>query len=979
MSESIFSLYSDEKFERIRYYLKEQGIIKISDLATFDFNELLFVPGISESLILEAKQLFSFYRSLPVNDTSVNPVYDEVITSSANLDIDKEENKIASSRVDALIADVYSKVPRSKSFIEKCTANGKLFMSQLEDTDFDEAVRLKGIGTNSAENLRRIYIEFINSSIFPQEPLYASKPLDHLPLSVRAKNCLKQAGIFSLEELLALAEKDLMRIKNLGVKTCQEILNFCESVNFSETDASKLYYLDGIVSENKSIPITLLGNIGVPKQGIDLFLSNNWFTVGDLCARGLTPREYSFARTINDYMSVPVTERFIYTIDTLKNNEKVSLLRRCNGATLEEIGKELNLSRERVRQILVKTYQKLTGVAELVASLLFSSDKAFFSFSDLAKLFPSEESAMCCKLVLQESDYVHYLKFCDGFINATVCGRDVEYKLKEFIEEIIGEGTNFYDNLDLIESELKKRKLDYFDAIDIMNFLVHNGYRFYGDYVTKGKQPYVMVCHDAICKFFRFDIKLDSDDNNEDMRLLRQIISRYYRGLTLPPSNRALTAGITRDASKMILSGRGRYCPIEKVIYSLPLFEEVYNFVQNSPQTSFYYSELFSHFKGRFLAETNIDNHYFFHGMLKYLYPNEFTFERDLMTKSGKPRQNIDDRINKLLLEHGRPITRAEIKQAIPGINDFVISFSVMRLPEVIQWDYNEFNHISNIHFTTEDKLLLSNTIKTLTEAHGGYTSDVLLYNALKDKCTEVFTKNNITNAQNLYYIASYFFEGNYRFKRPHILSKDFPIQEITVANIARVLLQCETRLNYEEYCRLALELGWAEGTLYAVFSELEKDFIRISENDYIRKTHFNVSQSCLDTLSHLLSNLLSNSGYYAISSIFDYEKFPKCAYKWNGFLLESIINEYNIKFRIIAPQINDRRHQRGIIVSSDSPYSSFEDLVLASLKSDGIFKISETELLKYLKMRGLIIMNRLPQELYECPEILYKNGTFYI
>ncbi len=402
MSESIFSLYDDEKFEKILYYLKEQGIIEIADLATFDFNELLFVPGVSESLILEAKQLFSFYRSLPVDNTSVNPVYDEDITSSDNTDL--EENKKPSSRLDVLIADVYSNVPRSKPFIKKCTANGKLIMSQLVDTDFDEAISLKGIGATSAENLRKIYIEFINSSFFSKESLHASNPLDHLPLSVRAKNCLKHAGVSSIEELLYLAEEDLMRIKNMGTKTCQEILTFCKSVNFSETDLSKLYYLDGIVSENKPIPISLLGNIGVSKQGIDLFLRNNLITVGELCARGLTPREYSFARRINDYMSVPVTERFIYTIDTLKDNAKVSMLRRCNGATLEEIGKELDLTRERVRQILAETCRKLTGVAELVASLLFSSDKVTFSFSDLAKLFPSEELAMCCKLILQESD-----------------------------------------------------------------------------------------------------------------------------------------------------------------------------------------------------------------------------------------------------------------------------------------------------------------------------------------------------------------------------------------------------------------------------------------------------------------------------------------------------------------------------------------------------------------------------------------------
>lgn len=1002
MSESIFTLYRDEKFEKIRYYLKERGFVTLDALMNFDFDELLFVPGVSELLISDAKQLFSFYESLSstVKETSsaTEPVCEEILASLENsdmaviVDIDEAERQndeceVLSQRAakikDALISDVYANVHRSTPFILKCTNDGKLYMSQLSDIDFDEAANLKGLGIASAENLRKIYIEFINASSCPDnysdKSLHSSNPIDYLPLSVRAKNCLKQTGISSLEELYSLAAEDLMNIKHMGIKTCQEILAFCENASFSEPESSKHYYLENVVSENKPIPVVLLRNIGVSEQGIDLFLKNNYLTIGDLCERGLTPREYSFARIVNDYMSIPVTERFINAIDALKDSAKVSMLRRCNGATLEEIGKELQLTRERVRQILAKTCRKLADTAELVAGTLLSSDNAAFAYSDLMKLFSAEESAMYCKLVLQDSAYVQYFKFSDSFVNIAVCGSDIEDKLKEFTEEIIGEGINFYDNLELIESELKKHKLDYFDAADIMNYLVHNRYRFYGDYVTKGSQPYAIICHDAVRKFFKFDIKLDSDEDNEDMRTLRGIIAKRYQGLRLPPNNRALTAGMTRDASKLILSGRGRYCPIEKVIYSVSLFEEIRNFIQNSSQTTFYYAELFSHFQGRLLAETNINNSNFLHGMLKFLYPGEFEYERDLMVKIGELRQDVDDRLSQLLLKNGCSMTKAEIKRAIPGINDFVILFSVMRLPEVIQWNYNEFNHIGNIIISREERLMLFDALKTQTELHNGYSSDTLLFNAVKDTCKDFFARNDITNPQNLYYVVSCFFENEYRFRRPHILSKDFPVQEISAANIVQALLHCETDLNYEKFNRLAAELGWAGGTAFAIFSDLEKDFIRVSENDYIRKNYFGISQSLINSLSELLRGLVSKSGYFAFSSIFDYDSFPKCSYKWNGFLLESLITEYNTGFRIISPQIRDRRYQRGIIIPDDSPLVTFEDLVLGSLISDGISNLSEAELLKYLKIHGLIMTSTIPQELYECPRIPFKNEVFIV
>ncbi len=1000
MSESIVTLYRDERFDKILYYLKERGIITLEALACFDFDELLFVPGVSEKLISDAKQLFSLcdIPSLIAQDTSNTAglackdavaLLEIANISEADKHSDENEHPLqqAVKAKDALITDVYLNVPRSAPFILKCNTDGKSFMSQLTEADFDNAVNLKGLGIASVENLRRIYMEFINSpSTFiryseSDEFLHPTDLISPLPLSVRAKNCLKHAGISSLEELLSMAEEDLMNIRNTGAKTCQEILAFRKTAAFPESNSSKLYYLENVASENRQIPVSLLPKIGISKQGSDLFLKNNLFTVGDLCDRGLTPREYSYVRMVNGYLSIPATQHFVDAIEALKESEKISMIRRCNGATLKEIGQELNVTRERVRQILVKICRKrkLLGAAELVAGILLSSSKVSFSFLDLTNLFHSEESAMYCKLILQESKYVRYLKFSNSFIKASVCGTDIEGRLKEYTDEIIGEGINFYDNLELIESELKKHNLDCFDAIDIMNFLIHNGYRFYGDYVAKRNQPYVIICHDAVRKFFRFDIKLDSDEDNKDMRALRQIIAKHYPGLPLPLNNRTLTAGMTRDASILVLSGRGRYCPIEKVIYSVPLFEEVYKFIINSHQTSFYYSELFSHFKGRFLAETNIDNSNFLHGMLKCLYPNEFKYERDLMYKIGKLRRDIDDRLSQLLLENGHSMTRAEIKQSIPGINDFVIAFSVMRLPEVIQWSYNEFNHISNIKITPDERHALIKIIKIQTELHNGYSSDTLLFNASKDICKDFFFKNGITNPQNLYYIFAYLFGDEYRFRRPHILSKKFPVQEITAANIAQILLDCEINLNYEKYCHLASNLGWASGTLYAIFSDLEKDFVRVSENDYIRKNYFCISQSLINSISELLQGLVSKSGYFAFSSVFNYESFPKCSHKWNGFLLEALINEYDTGFRIISPQILDRRYQRGIIVFNDSPFITFEDLVLGTLLSDNISTLSETELLKYLRLRGLIITNAIPQELYECPRMPFKNEVFIV
>lgn len=54
-------------------------------------------------------------------------------------------------------------------------------------------------------------------------------PIEELGLSVRAYNCLWRVGIRDLGNLLELRLEELMRIRNLGVKTADEIIHTIES------------------------------------------------------------------------------------------------------------------------------------------------------------------------------------------------------------------------------------------------------------------------------------------------------------------------------------------------------------------------------------------------------------------------------------------------------------------------------------------------------------------------------------------------------------------------------------------------------------------------------------------------------------------------------------------------------------------------------------------------------------------------------
>ncbi|KRQ87270.1 DNA-directed RNA polymerase subunit alpha [Caloramator mitchellensis] len=57
--------------------------------------------------------------------------------------------------------------------------------------------------------------------------------IEELDLSQRAFNCLKRAGINTVGDLVEKSEEDLMRVRNLGKKSLEEVIQKLESLGFS--------------------------------------------------------------------------------------------------------------------------------------------------------------------------------------------------------------------------------------------------------------------------------------------------------------------------------------------------------------------------------------------------------------------------------------------------------------------------------------------------------------------------------------------------------------------------------------------------------------------------------------------------------------------------------------------------------------------------------------------------------------------------
>ena len=62
---------------------------------------------------------------------------------------------------------------------------------------------------------------------------------DELELSVRSYNCLKRAGINTVEELINKTPEDMMKVRNLGRKSLDEVLAKLKELGLSLNDSEE--------------------------------------------------------------------------------------------------------------------------------------------------------------------------------------------------------------------------------------------------------------------------------------------------------------------------------------------------------------------------------------------------------------------------------------------------------------------------------------------------------------------------------------------------------------------------------------------------------------------------------------------------------------------------------------------------------------------------------------------------------------------
>ena len=59
------------------------------------------------------------------------------------------------------------------------------------------------------------------------------RTIEELDLSVRAFNCLKRAGVNTVGDLINKSPDEMMKVRNLGKKSLEEVMSKLESLGFN--------------------------------------------------------------------------------------------------------------------------------------------------------------------------------------------------------------------------------------------------------------------------------------------------------------------------------------------------------------------------------------------------------------------------------------------------------------------------------------------------------------------------------------------------------------------------------------------------------------------------------------------------------------------------------------------------------------------------------------------------------------------------
>lgn len=632
-------------------------------------------------------------------------------------------------------------------------------------------------------------------------------------------------------------------------------------------------------------------------------------------------------------------------------------IQRSSGDSLQAVADCFGLTRERIRQICAKFERKILPIMQAIAEqILTQNGTDYFTEEQILDVFDNDNYDKVIVAALKNcSEYV-YLDFSSAFVRKNAFP-NAEADLQKLAEEIVGDGINLFEKLEEIEQTLSACGYEFVSEDGFLNLLIKHNYKFYGDYVLKTKKSYGLLGAEIVAEEFPDGIQINND---AEISQLRKALEEKYGHLDTPESNRSF---ITRVSVFLVQRGRSQYISPKNIVIDDSVLRDIKEYIDSLPMQDVYYNHIFAEYEGILMMTSNIDNPGFLHGVLAWKYPDEYAYNRDYLRKrDAAETASLAEQIRAVIVEAGRAVSKKQIFEHFPGLTDAMFNNAFYSSPCLVQWEYGVYNCSDNFSISEDEKAIFRNAIEELLSANNGYCSQEMLHKQAISALPEVCTKNRITTSQNTFYFASLLFDGEFDFSRPHLASKD-RFTDLDVKTIAIELLGQPDVLYADKFFALAKKYDWSDVTAGFVFSNIEKEYIRLSKNEYQLSNSFVLSPEDLEYVADLLSWSASESWYLPLQKFSDSEEITPSGLHINEFAVKSIIEKYSLGWHTVTPQSKDRRYEKGILVRNDRNITAYDQLVAEVVSEAGIQTLTASRMLSFLQIHQLTYKT-IPKEL---------------
>ncbi len=167
--------------------------------------------------------------------------------------VGSDKNKEADAPIDVIAIDsIYTPVERVNLTVQNTRVGQVTDYDRLTLDVFtngaiapDEAVSLAArvlvehlnLFVDLSENAKSV--DVMVESVTDEKEKVLEMNIDELELSVRSYNCLKRAGINTVEELINKTPEDMMKVRNLGRKSLDEVLAKLKELGLSLNDSEE--------------------------------------------------------------------------------------------------------------------------------------------------------------------------------------------------------------------------------------------------------------------------------------------------------------------------------------------------------------------------------------------------------------------------------------------------------------------------------------------------------------------------------------------------------------------------------------------------------------------------------------------------------------------------------------------------------------------------------------------------------------------